>query len=441
MNLKWYLQTWFISICFTLSFLVVPFIVGIVLLFMQMKEIKRQNEEFNMDEKYQLINLEDEQKKVKEKIKQSEQTLADLEEKIISYDEEAAMQTFGFHDYKFKFGNSDLYKVKLGEIRSKQKEMLKSDTATESKTWVVDGDKRKGESLRKENVKLVLRAFNQECDMAITKVKYNNFEMVKKQIFKAHEQLNKNSEKKGVRIKVEYLELKIDELTLFHEFQTKKEEEKEEQRQIKERMREEKKVQDEIAKEKKKLEKEEQHFNNALEKYNKQLQTANEILKIEIQSKMAEVNLQLERIKKEKEVVDYREQNARAGYVYIISNIGSFGENVYKIGMTRRLEPLERVNELGSASVPFNFDIHAMIFSNDAPSLENKLHKEFADKQINKVNPRKEFFKVSLDEIVKKVNSNHDATVEFTMVAEAEDYRKSIKIEEGKFDKEENVAS
>ncbi|WP_272031250.1 GIY-YIG nuclease family protein [Oceanobacillus kimchii] len=204
-------------------------------------------------------------------------------------------------------------------------------------------------------------------------------------------------------------------------------------------MREEKKVQDEIKKERKKLEKDEKHFTNAFEKYKKQLEEANTEIHIEIEKKMAEIKLQLEKIKKEKEVVDYREQNARAGYVYIISNIGSFGENIYKIGMTRRLEPMERINELGSASVPFNFDVHAMIFSDDAPDLENKLHKAFINKQVNKVNTRKEFFDVTLEEIVEVVENNFDKTVEFTKIAEAEDYRKSLKISEGKIDEGTNV--
>ncbi|MCD8502161.1 MAG: GIY-YIG nuclease family protein [Bacillaceae bacterium] len=129
-------------------------------------------------------------------------------------------------------------------------------------------------------------------------------------------------------------------------------------------------------------------------------------------------------------MVDYREQNAKAGYVYIISNIGSFGEDVFKIGMTRRLEPLDRVNELGNASVPFNFDVHAMIFSEDAPKLENALHRAFESAQVNKVNPRKEFFNITLEEMAKVVKENHNKTVEFTKLAAAEEYRKSLKLKQ-----------
>ena len=126
--------------------------------------------------------------------------------------------------------------------------------------------------------------------------------------------------------------------------------------------------------------------------------------------------------------IDYREANQRAGYVYIISNIGAFGENVYKIGMTRRLDPQDRVDELGDASVPFNFDVHAMIFSDDAPALETALHKAFEDRKLNMVNTRREFFNVTLDEIKEVVKENFDKTVEFVDVPDAEQFRVSQKM-------------
>ena len=125
------------------------------------------------------------------------------------------------------------------------------------------------------------------------------------------------------------------------------------------------------------------------------------------------------------ENVDYREANRKAGYVYIISNIGAFGENVYKIGMTRRLDPQERVDELGDASVPFNFDVHALIFTDDAPGLETALHNAFESRKLNKINSRREFFAVSLDEIKSEVRKNFDKTVEWIDVPEAEQYRQS----------------
>lgn len=144
--------------------------------------------------------------------------------------------------------------------------------------------------------------------------------------------------------------------------------------------------------------------------------------------KLDEMQTQVSKIDKNLADIDYREANQRVGYVYVISNIGSFGENIYKIGMTRRLNPQERVDELGNASVPFNFDVHAMIFSKDAPALENALHHAFDDKKVNMVNKRREFFNVSLDEIEKVVKENFDGSVEFEKTALAEQYRESLKI-------------
>lgn len=180
-------------------------------------------------------------------------------------------------------------------------------------------------------------------------------------------------------------------------------------------MLEEEKVRREIEREKLKLEKEETQFRNEISKLMGYLQKASDIEKQLYVDKIKELEEKLKVLEKDKEAVLQREQNTRAGFVYVISNIGSFGENVYKIGMTRRLEPMDRVKELGDASVPFAFDVHTMIFSDDAPKLENILHETFRKYQVNKVNNRKEFFKISLDKIEKVVKENHNATVQFTM--------------------------
>jgi hypothetical protein len=217
-------------------------------------------------------------------------------------------------------------------------------------------------------------------------------------------------------------------VTLKYEFEQKKQEEKEEQQAIKEQMREEARALKELEKAKEKVEKEEKHFSQAIEKMNQQLQKANSEEQQKLLDKLRELEAQLELTKRNKEDVINRVQNTRAGYVYIISNIGSFGDSVYKIGMTRRLEPLDRVKELGDASVPFTFDVHAMIFSKDAPALESALHRALSDKKVNKVNDRKEFFRVDLKEIEELVKRNHNKTVEFTKLAEAEEFRKSVEM-------------
>ena len=206
----------------------------------------------------------------------------------------------------------------------------------------------------------------------------------------------------------------------------RQEKEKEEQKEARARMREEAKLAKEIEEERKKLEKEQKHYQNALKKIIEQLKDARDEDRAAIEEKKEEIETQLQKIDSDFKNVDYREANQRAGYVYVISNIGAFGENVYKIGMTRRLDPMDRVDELGDASVPFDFDVHAMIFSDDAPKLEAALHKAFASRKLNFVNQRREFFNVTLDEIKQVVKENFDKSVEFIDLAPAEQYRESL---------------
>lgn len=190
-------------------------------------------------------------------------------------------------------------------------------------------------------------------------------------------------------------------------------------------MREEAKLAKELEEARKNIEKEQKHYSNALKKIEAQIQSAGESNE-ELLEKKAEIVAQLEKLESAIKDVDYRAANQKAGYVYVISNIGAFGPDVYKIGMTRRLDPTERVDELGDASVPFNFDVHAMIFSDDAPALEAALHRAFADRKLNFVNTRREFFRVTLDEIKAVVKANFDKTVEFIDVPPAEQYRQSL---------------
>ena len=269
--------------------------------------------------------------------------------------------------------------------------------------------------------KLLLRAFNTECDEIVSKVKYTNFDASLNRIYKSSEAISKLGTIMNISINYPYLELKVKELRLAFEYQQKKQEEKEAQKAARAEMREAAKLQKEIEAQRKKIEKEQTHYQTAYEKILKQLEqnpSDDDLLK-----KKSELENQLSDIDKAMKDIDYREANQRAGYVYIISNIGAFGENVYKIGMTRRLDPQDRVDELGDASVPFNFDVHAMIFSDDAPALEAALHKAFEDRKLNMVNTRREFFNVTLDEIKEVVKKNFDKTVEFIDVPDAEQYR------------------
>ena len=319
--------------------------------------------------------------------------------------------------------------------------MIKNKTAvTGNSNWTVNNSAAKGKKMVSDMQKLLLRAFNSECDDVIEHVKYNNIEASEKRITTSREAISKLGIIMEVSIQPKYYRLKIEELHLAFEYAQKKQQEKEEQKEARARMREEAKLAKEIEEERKKLEKEQQHYQNALERINAQLAAASEGDRAAIEEKKAELVAQLDKIDKEFKDVDYREANQRAGYVYVISNIGAFGENVYKIGMTRRLDPQDRVDELGDASVPFNFDVHAMIFSDDAPRLEAALHNAFADRKLNFVNQRREFFNVSLDEIKKVIKENYDRSVEFVELAPAEQYRESIKLrEEAKKTKQSSI--
>lgn len=358
-------------------------------------------------------------------INRNNQIIANQQHEIQYNDLQLDIQEFGIYTPKYEFANSDLYKDALKRCREEQKEQIKGGYAcTGAKNWTVDGNKSKGTKMVKDMQKLLLRAFNTECDDIISAVKVSNYERSLERIEKARETISKCASIMSIEIGLGYKNLKRQELSLALDFAQKKQEEKERLKELREQQREEAKAQKEIEEARKKLQKEQTHYQNALQTITSQLEKEPD--NPDLLAKKKELENNIEDAAKAIADVDYREANKRAGYVYIISNIGAFGEGVYKIGMTRRLEPMERINELGDASVPFNFDVHALIFTEDAPKLEAALHTAFEDRKVNKINPRREFFRVSLEEIKKVVRENFDKTVEWKDFPEAEQYRQSI---------------
>lgn len=356
-----------------------------------------------------------------------DKTISDKKSKIIWMDDEILVQEFGLYKPQYDFANSLDYKERLAKVRDQQKTLIKEKRAVNGNTsWQVNGSASKGKKMVSDTQKLLLRAFNTECDDIISKVKYTNFDASLDRIYKSSDAISKLGSIMNISVSNDYLDLKIKELRLAFEYQQKKQEEKEAQKAERAELREAAKLQKEIELQRKKIEKEQTHYQTAYEKLLKQLEATPD--NVDLIKKKAELENQLQDIEKAIQDIDYREANHKAGYVYIISNIGAFGENVYKIGMTRRLDPQDRVDELGDASVPFNFDVHAMIFSDDAPALEAALHKAFEDKKLNMVNTRREFFNVTLDEIKEVVKKNFDKTVEFIDVPDAEQYRVSQKM-------------
>ncbi len=365
------------------------------------------------------------------KIDQLNQSIESKEKEIKQLDDDVALLEFGFYEPKYNCMNSKEYAEKIKEVRSKQKEMIKTKQALHYfDSWTLDGSLSKGRAMNNDNMKMYMRAYNNECDNLISKVKFNNIEKIKERIKKVGVQLDNLNKRSKLSITNMYENLKIEELELCYEYERKKQEEKDLLREQREQEREEAKLKAEIKAARAKVNKDINQFNNALKALLEREKDISESERDEWKKQVEEIQAKISEKNDELEDIDYREMNAKAGYVYVISNIGAFGENVFKIGMTRRLEPQDRIDELGSASVPFKFDVHAMIFSDDAPKLEAMLHKTFEKNKMNMINQRKEFFNVSLAEIEKAVHDNYDPLVQFKEVPDAEQYRESQKIKE-----------
>ena len=334
-------------------------------------------------------------------------------------------------DYEYQIVNfpiddeitSEEYKNQLALLYFAEKKLIEDGKA------VTILDSSTNSRILNNNIKQLMRSFNNETAVIISEVTVKNIDSKRSKLIRSFETLNNIFKTDGVALSMDLFELKLKMLNIKYAQEYQKEQERIQQRAIREQMVEEEKVRREIENEKAKIEKEETQFKNEISKLTEYMRKASDDIEKKFYiDKIKGLEDKLKAVEKDKGNVLEREQNTRAGFVYIISNIGSFGEDIYKIGMTRRLEPMDRINELSSASVPFGFDVHAMIFSDDAPALEATLHNIFADNRVNKVNPRKEFYKVSLGEIEKAVKENFNATVTFTKVAEAYQYRESLRI-------------
>jgi len=362
------------------------------------------------------------------KIVASAARLRELEQQLESVEEALEIQSFGFYRPKYGFESSQEYAERLKALRESQKEAIKSGQATHcDREWKVGGSVAEGKKMIDRIAKLMLRAFNGDCDAAIAKARYDNVVSLEQRITKSWEEVNKLGDSNRVTITKPYYEQKLAELHLVHEHREKVQAEKEEQKRIREQLREEQKAREEIERAQADAERDEDRNRRALEKAKAELAasssaTAQQNAKLESLVARLETDLKDALDRKAKAIA--RAQLTKSGHVYILSNIGSFGDGIFKIGLTRRLDPYERVDELGSAAVPFRFDVHAIIYAEDAPALEHALHTEFAERRVNLVNPRREYFRVSLDEIRAAVDKYH-GLVSFVLTPEAEEWRKT----------------
>ncbi|HFQ5329751.1 DUF4041 domain-containing protein [Vibrio vulnificus] len=354
-------------------------------------------------------------------------TYDSLTRQIAIFSEDIELIELGFYEPKFDFDASEVFKEEIIKCKEIQKSLLKNNNSSSgaiycSREWTVDGSRSEGKKMTHKSVRLTARAFNNECEAAIANCTWKNVTKMEERIKKAFIAINKLNESNAIYITELYLMEKLKELQLTYEYREKKQREKEEQAEIKAQMREEAKVEAEIKKAEEEAIKEEKRYHKALEAARKELEKASDELKAELEKQIVHLQANLEEAEKKHQRAQSMAEQTKQGHVYIISNIGSFGDDVYKIGMTRRLEPMDRVRELGDASVPFTFDVHAMIHTDDAPMLEKKLHDRFDGQRLNMINRRKEFFGVSLEEIKCAVNDFTGQSVEFIETAVAQDY-------------------
>lgn len=311
----------------------------------------------------------------------------------------------------------------------------KLKAAREMSRWMVKSGRAAtcdyAESNRRDTaIRFVIDAFNGKVDSILSRNKADNHGKLEQEIRDAFALVNYNGTAfRNARITDEYLSSRLEELKWAATTRVLKEQDREEQRQLREQIREEEKARREFERAMKDAAKEEDTIKKAMDKVLQQAANANDAQREEFEAKLRELELKLQAAEEKNQRALSMAQQTRTGHVYVISNVGSFGEEVFKIGMTRRLEPKDRIRELGDASVPFEFDVHAMIFSDDAPSLEKTLHRHFLRRQMNKVNPRKEFFRLGISEIRAELESLGVETL-WTMAAEAHEYRETIRIEQ-----------
>lgn len=341
-----------------------------------------------------------------------------LRQSVVETEETAILQEVGVYRYRHPLDDSVAYRAELARIQDQIKSMVKRDggAISATTTWQVNGSAAQGRKMVNDISKLMLRAYNAEADNLVRGMKPYKLDAAKDRLTKVAHTIAKLGSSMSIAVSVPYHEIRLWELDLTADYLEKVAEEKEREREERERLREERKVEQEIERERQRLRKEEQHFRQAIA----QLQAKGDA------DGVARLEERLTGVVEEIEAVDFRARTLTAGHVYVISNIGSFGEGVLKIGMTRRLEPMDRVRELGDASVPFIFDVHALYFAENAVKIEREMHQRFADRRVNRVNNRKEFFRVTPTEARDVLAELSGELMTFVEEPEALEYRQGL---------------
>lgn len=354
---------------------------------------------------------------VQQQVARAQGQLAAVEQHIIVARDRVELEARGLFDYEHVAEASSALARDLDDLRTAIKDRNKYDKAIHATSnFVFNNSQAKGKTFVNQMRRIMLRAYNAEAENAVKTVKTGNLAPAIKRLSRAKEQIEKQGTMIDLAVDGHYHHLRLQEIELAARHHEAVAAEKALERERREELREQRKAEQELRAEKERLEKERTHYLNSI----RRLRAAGD------DAGADELEAQLGRIDEEIAQADYRAANIRAGYVYVISNIGAFGEGVVKIGMTRRLDPMDRVKELGDASVPFTFDVHALFFSDDAVTIEATLHKDFAERRLNQVNPRKEFFRVTPAEVLDSLQRRQVSVLEFRTDAEAEDYRTSL---------------
>ena len=360
------------------------------------------------------------ERKAKNERGELEARLIELHGQIAVTEETAVLQEVGVYEYRHPLTDAVAYQAELKQLKDRIRTMCRKDGGAIHGTtdWTVNGSAAQGRKMVRETSKLMLRAYNADADVLVRGLKPYKLDSAIDRLTKTAATIAKLGTTMSIHITTDYHAVRIRELELTADFLAKREEKKERERAERERLKEEQRAQRELEAERKRLEKEQTHF-----------QTAYEALVAKGDDEGAlRLKSQLEDVERAIEDVDYRVANVRAGYVYVISNLGAFGERIVKIGMTRRLDPQDRVRELGDASVPFRFDVHALHFSADAVGIETELHKRFNDRRVNRVNGRKEFFYATPHEVKEQLKDLAGEMLTFDENAEAIEYRQSTSV-------------
>jgi hypothetical protein len=348
----------------------------------------------------------------------SEQRPGDgVDDAFVELDDARLLQQVGIYEYHHPLENAELYRERLSALREQVKETVKAGTAIQaSDRFSYNNSLAAGRKMTSDFSKLMLRAYNAEADNCVRSLRAGALAAATKRLETSAGTIARLGKMMEMRVAPEYHALRIAELELTADYLFKQQEEREAAREERERLREERKAEQELAQQREKLDKERAHYLNTLQALRAQGATAETE---EIENRLREIDAAIE-------VNDFRAANIRAGYVYVISNVGAFGKSVVKIGMTRRLEPMDRIRELGDASVPFPFDVHALYFSDDAVTLENDLHKAFGERRLNHANPRREFFFATPEEVRDVLAVKVGNLLEYAAIPEAEQFYQSL---------------